>query len=66
MSEVCEKNETCERYQEKPIDEILAEEEDDLGADTMEECWLIHPIDDEDCLPCPDVEICRAIRKDAL
>lgn len=30
---------------------------------TMLECWLVHPIDDEDCTDCLSVRDCREVRK---
>lgn len=29
----------------------------------FEQCWLIHPDDDDDCLQCPDMHICRQTRQ---
>ena len=41
--------------EETPAEQMLTE-------DYME-CWLIHPIDDIDCEPCPNVDKCRKMRK---
>lgn len=30
---------------------------------SMLECWLVHPEDDDDCLECPSIKDCREVRK---
>lgn len=36
---------------------------DDRRKNPMLECWLVHPIDDDDCLNCPSVKDCREVRE---
>ena len=53
--------ESAESDWQKAEAEIERLKEDKEG-NQMLECWLVHPIDDEDCLDCPSVKDCREVR----
>lgn len=61
MAHITEAGEIIAGYRQAVIDHAAGLEQQQRP--TMLECWLVHPVDDNDCLNCPSVKDCREVRK---